>query len=156
MPSSERETSTMSKNEVTRRLVILEWNIGTSSFYFLSTFCPLILRSFWFFIRQRRGFSFYVSFWDWYCPFMRDNICTYRKDSWNYFTGYIGCIPLHTYKSGVLHSWQTSRPGVNCSSAVIHDEWTVQVRGICMSDENKTRRPYAPRMSPHQTYEEIN
>ena len=25
-----------------------------------------------------------------------------------------------------------------------------------MSDENKTRRPYAPRMSPHQTYEEIN
>ncbi|WP_288571723.1 OPT family oligopeptide transporter [uncultured Mitsuokella sp.] len=25
-----------------------------------------------------------------------------------------------------------------------------------MSDENKMRRPYAPRMSPHQTYEEIN
>ena len=47
-------------------------------------------------------------------------------------------------------------PGVNCSSAVIHDEWTVRIRGICMSDENKTRRPYAPRMSPHQTYEEIN
>ena len=25
-----------------------------------------------------------------------------------------------------------------------------------MSDENKSRRPYAPRMSPQKTYEEIN
>lgn len=36
------------------------------------------------------------------------------------------------------------------------DALRMRMRGIYMSDENKSRRPYAPRMSPQKTYEEIN